>query len=39
MENYLDPKIIKKGIDQIKESMMEVQKEAYQIENEMEKRF
>jgi len=24
MENYLDPKVIKKGIDTIKESMLDV---------------
>lgn len=36
MENYLDPNVIKKGIEEIKEQMKGVQVEAHQIENEME---
>ena len=39
METYLDPNVIKKGIDEIKEQMRGVQIEAHQIENEMEQRF
>ena len=39
MEHYLDPKIIGKGISEIKEQMREVQKEAHLIESEMEERF
>ena len=39
MENYLDPNVIKKGVEQIKEHMKEVQMEAHQIESDMESRF
>lgn len=39
MENYLDPNIIRKGIDEIKEQMRDVQREAHQIEAEMDSRF
>ena len=39
MENYLDPTIIRKGIDEIKEQMRDVQREAHQIESEMDGRF
>lgn len=39
MENFLDPAIIKKGMEDIKEQMREVQKEAHVIESEMENKF
>lgn len=39
MENYLDPNVIKKGVEQIKDQMREVQQEAHQIESDMESRF
>ena len=39
MENFLDPAIIKRGMEDIKEQMREVQKEAHLIENEMESKF
>ena len=39
MENFLDPHVIRKGMDEIKEQMREVQKEAHLIEGEMESRF
>ena len=39
MENFLDPAIIKKGMEDIKEQMREVQKEAHVIESEMESKF
>lgn len=39
MENFLDPGIIKRGMDQIKEQMREVQKEAHLIESDMESRL
>ena len=38
-EGALDPTILQKGIDLIKEQMKDVQKEALMIETEMEKRF
>lgn len=39
MENFLDPSVIKKGVEDMKEQMREVQKEAHLIESEMESRF
>lgn len=39
MEGFLDPTIIKKGMDDIKEQMRDVQREAHVIESEMESRF
>lgn len=39
MEQFLDPKVIKKGVAEIKEQMREVQREAHVIESEMEQRF
>lgn len=39
MENFLDPKIIQKGMTEIREQMKEIQKEALSIESEMENRF
>ena len=38
-EGALDPTILQKGIDLIKEQMKDVQREALMIETEMEKRF
>ena len=37
--DMMDPNIVKKGIEDIKEQMREMQKEAYMIENNMEKRY
>lgn len=39
MEQFLDPEIIKKGMREIKDQMLDVQKEAHIIESEMEVRF
>jgi hypothetical protein len=39
METFLDPQVIKKGIQEIKDQMKEVQKEAHLIESDMESRF
>jgi hypothetical protein len=39
LENFLDPNVIRKGMDEIKEQMREVQREAHNIEGEMESRF
>ena len=39
MEHYMDPSVVGKGIEAIKESMRGVQLEAQAIENEMESRF
>ena len=36
--DMVDPTIIRKGIEDIKDSMKDMQREAYMIENEMEKR-
>lgn len=38
-QDLMDPNIIKKGVEDIKEQMREVQREAQQIENDLEKRF
>jgi len=35
----MDPNIVKKGIEDIKEQMKDMQKEAVMIENDMERRF
>ena len=35
----MDPNIVKKGIEEIKEQMRDMQKEALMIENDMEKRY
>ena len=37
--DLMDPNIVKKGIEEIKEQMREMQKEALMIENDMEKRY
>ena len=37
--DLMDPNIVKKGIEDIKEQMRDMQKEAIMIENDMEKRF
>ena len=39
LDGYMDPQVLKKGMDEIKEQMREVQKEAHAIESEMEGRF
>lgn len=39
MEQFLDPKVIRKGMDEIKDQMKDIQREAFIIENEMESRF
>ena len=39
MENFLDPAIIRKGMEAIKDEMKDVQREAHLIEAEMESRF
>lgn len=39
MNQYLDPAVIRKGVEEIKEQMREVQKEAHMIESEMETKF
>ena len=38
-DGVLDPTLLQKGISQIKDQMKDVQREAFLIENEMEKRF
>lgn len=37
--DLMDPNIVKKGIEEIKEQMRDMQKEALMIENDMEKRY
>ena len=37
--DLMDPKIVKKGIEDIKEQMREMQKEAVNIETDLERRF
>ncbi len=37
--DLMDPNIVKKGIEDIKEQMRDMQKEAQMIENDMEKRY
>ena len=37
--DLMDPNIVKKGIEDIKEQMRDMQKEALMIENDMEKRY
>lgn len=39
MENFLDPGVVRKGMDEIKEQMRDVQKEAHLIESDMEQRL
>ena len=39
LENFMDPQVLKKGLEEIKEQMRDVQKEAHEIENQMEGRF
>jgi len=39
LESFLDPEVVKKGINTIREQMKEVQKEAHIIESDMETRF
>ena len=39
LENFMDPQVLKKGLEEIKEQMRDVQKEAHEIENQMESRF
>jgi len=37
--DLMDPQIVKKGIEDIKEQMRDMQKEAVNIENDLERRF
>jgi len=37
--DLMDPNLVKKGIEDIKEQMRDMQREALMIENDMEKRY